>query len=227
MTTQIPAPRRSAGLPIHVVLVDDHPAVRHGVRQLISSQDDLVTIAEAGRASQATADLARWADVAVIDYHLGGRDGLWLTQEIKQRPSPPPVLLYSAFADATLAAAASVAGADGVLSKTALADEVTIAIRRLFHGRQYLPAIPEPSVAALRARLTPNDQAIFSMLIHGLERSEVAARFGITVPELDARRRQIVRAIAPNAASMALPDPSRARLDYDRPRRRLSLPPVD
>jgi len=46
------------------VLVDDHPAVRHGVRQLISSQDDLVTIAEAGRASQATADLARWADVA-------------------------------------------------------------------------------------------------------------------------------------------------------------------
>jgi len=46
------------------VLVDDHPAVRHGVRQLISSRDDLVTIAEAGRASQATADLARWADVA-------------------------------------------------------------------------------------------------------------------------------------------------------------------
>jgi len=224
MTTHVPAPRRSAGLPIHVVLVDDHPAVRHGVRQLISSQDDLVTIAEAGRASQATAELARWADVAVIDYHLGGRDGLWLTQEIKQRPSPPPVLVYSAFADATLAAAAIVAGADGVLSKTALADEVTIAIRRLFHRRQYLPAIPEPTIAALRARLTPNDQAIFSMLIHGLERADVAARLEITVPELDARRRQIVRAIAPNPASTGLPDPSRARLDYDRPRRQPRFP---
>jgi DNA-binding NarL/FixJ family response regulator len=224
MSTKAPALRRSAGLPIHVVLVDDHPAVRHGVRQLISSQEDLVTIAEAGRASQATADLARWADVAVIDYHLGGRDGLWLTQEIKQRPSPPPVLLYSAFADATLAAAAIVAGADGVLSKTALADEVTIAIRRLFHGRQYLPAIPASTVDVLRARLSPNDQAIFLMLIHGLERAEVASRLGIALPELSARRREIVRAIAPSGAHAAQPDPTGSPLDYDRPRRRLHYP---
>ncbi len=219
MSTRAPAPRRSAGLPIHVVLVDDHPAVRHGVRQLISAQDDLVTIAEAGWASQATADLARWADVVVVDYHLGGRDGLWLTQEIKQRPSPPPVLVYSAFADATLSAAAIVAGADGVLSKTALADEVTIAIRRLFHGRQYLPAIPESSVGALRARLTPGDQAIFSLLIHGLERAEAASQLGITVPELDARRRQIVRTIAPDAPRHGLPDPSGTPLAFDRRQR--------
>jgi len=59
------------------VLVDDHPAVRHGVRQLISSQDDLVTIAEAGRASQATADLAQWAEVADrgAAWHLPSRAG--------------------------------------------------------------------------------------------------------------------------------------------------------
>jgi DNA-binding NarL/FixJ family response regulator len=215
-----PAPRRSAGLPIHVVLIDDHPAVRHGVRQLISTQADLVTIAEAGRASQATADLARWADVAVVDYQLGGRDGLWLTQEIRQRPSPPPVLLYSAFADATLAAAAIVAGADGVLSKTALAEAVTIAIRRLFHGRQYLPAVPESTVAALSARLLGNDQAIFSMLIHGLARDEIAARIGITVPELAARRREIVRAIAPRTLYAGPSDAARPPLDYERPRRR-------
>ena len=224
MSTTAPSPRRSAGLPIHVVLVDDHPAVRHGVRELISSQADLVTIAEAGSASQATADLARWADVAVVDYHLGGRDGLWLTQEIKQRPSPPPVLLYSAFADAPLAAAAIVAGADGVLSKSVLADEVTIAIRRLFHGRQYLPAIPQSTVAALQARLNARDQAIFSMLISGLERADVVSRLGITFAELKARRRIIVRALMPSVARPLLPDPARAPLDYERRRREPRFP---
>jgi DNA-binding NarL/FixJ family response regulator len=224
MSTTAPSPRRSAGLPIHVVLVDDHPAVRRGVRELIGSQADLVTIAEAASASQATAELARWADVAVVDYHLGGRDGLWLTQQIKQRPSPPPVLLYSAFADAPLAAAAIVAGADGVLSKSVLADEVTIAIRRLFHGRQYLPAIPQSTVAALQARLNPRDQAIFSMLISGLERAEVVSRLGITFAELKARRGIIVRALMPSVARPLLPDPARAPLDYERRRREPRFP---
>jgi DNA-binding NarL/FixJ family response regulator len=224
MSTPAPAPRRSAGLPIHVVLVDDHPAVRHGIRELIGTQADLVTIAEAGSASQATADLARWADVAVIDYHLGGRDGLWLTQEIKQRPSPPPVLLYSAFADVPLAAAAIVAGADGVLNKSVLADEVTIAIRRLFHGRHYLPAIPDATVAALSARLNPRDRAIFAMLIDGLGRPEVVSRLGITFAELKARRRIIVRALMPAVARPRLPDPTRAPLEYERRVRRPRFP---
>ena len=158
MTASAPAPRRSGGLPIHILLVDDHPAVRHGIRRLLATQGDLDTIAETGTASKETAELARWADVAVVDYHLGDRDGLWLTQEIKRRPSPSPVLIYSAFADVALAAAALVAGADGLLRKTALAEELCIAIRRLFHGRQYFPAIPEATAAALRSRLEARDQ---------------------------------------------------------------------
>jgi DNA-binding NarL/FixJ family response regulator len=214
-----PAPRRSGGLPIHVLLVDDHPAIRRGVRRLLASQGDLGTVAETGTASKGTAELARWADVAVIDYHLGDRDGLWLTQQIKQRPSPPPVLIYSAFADTSLAAAALVAGADGLLRKTALAEELCIAIRRLFHGRQYFPAIPEETVAALRSRLEAQDQPIFSMLIHGLRATEVRARLGITREELETRRQVIVRVIAPSTFRARLEGAPRSPLDYERRRR--------
>ena len=111
MTTNMNVSARPAeadrAAPIHVLLVDDHPSVRHGVRQLISDQPDMVTIAEHGSATSDSTAVARWADVAVIDYHLGDRDGLWLTRQIKQRPCPPPVLIYSAFADTTLAVAAS------------------------------------------------------------------------------------------------------------------------
>jgi DNA-binding NarL/FixJ family response regulator len=224
MSGKPPAARRSGGLPIHVVLVDDHPAVRYGIRQLLATQCDLHMLAEAASASEALAELAPWADVAVVDYHLGDRDGLWLTQRIKQRSSPPPVLIYSAFADTVLGAAALIAGADGLLRKTALAEELCIAIRRLFHGRHYFPAIPESTVAALRRAIEPRDQAIFSMLIDGARPSEVRARLGLSAEELQARREAIVSATAPSAVRARLEGPPSAPLDYDRRSRRPRYP---
>jgi two-component system, NarL family, invasion response regulator UvrY len=201
MTTYAAVPPQSeassGSAPIHVLLVDDHPAVRHGVRQLIADQPDMAMVAEHSSASRDTSDVARWADVAIVDYHLGDRDGLWLTGQIKQRPGAPPVLIYSAFADTALAVAAIVAGADGLLPKATLGEELTIAVRRLVHGRQYFPAIPASTAAALSTRLAPHDQAILSMLIHGIPAGEIASRLEMTPGELEARRQLIVRAIAP------------------------------
>jgi DNA-binding NarL/FixJ family response regulator len=217
------SPARSSELPeitpIHVLLVDDHPAVRHGIRELIAAEPDMVTIAEHGSASSDTSTVARWADVAVIDYHLGDRDGLWLTRQIKQRPCPPPVLIYSAFADTSLAVAAIVAGADGMLPNTTLPEELTIAIRRLVNGRTYLPAIPASVTAAVCARLQRRDQAIFSMLLHGVPAGDICARLHITATELEARRHLILRTIAPTAARTGVVAHARSVLDYDRPRR--------
>lgn len=210
--------------PIHVLLVDDHPAVRHGIRQLIADQPDMVMIAEHSSASRDTSEVARWADVAVVDFHLGDRDGLWLTGQIKQRPGAPPVLIYSAFADTTLAVAAIVAGADGLLPKATLGEELTIAVRRLVHGRQYFPAIPASIAAALSTRLAPHDQAILSMLVHGVPAGEIASRLDMTLGELEARRQLIVRTIAPKGARAVVPPGSGPVLDYDRPRRRRRYP---
>lgn len=213
------APRRSGGLPIHVLLVDDHPAIRRGVRQMISEQHDLQIIAESASATEAVGELARWADVAIIDYHLGGRDGLWLTRQIKRRERPPRVLIYSAFADHALTVAAILAGADGLLSKQALDDELCVTIRRLAHGRRHLPAVPAPLTRALRARLEPQDHAIFDLLIHGLDPREITARLQITPAELDTRRQAMLQAIAPHASHRQMPVEARSPLDYDRRRR--------
>lgn len=210
--------------PIAVLLVDDHPAVRFGIRRLIADQPDMVMIAEHGGASSDTRDVASWADVAVIDYHLGDRDGLWLTRQIKQRPSAPPVLMYSAFADEALAVAAIIADADGLLAKTSLAEELPIAIRRLFHGRQYFPAVRQSIAHALCARLDAADRAICSMLIHGVPPAEISARLGLAPSELDARRELILRALAPRTARARVLDAARTPLDYDRPGRRLRYP---
>src|SRR5205823_12548768 len=119
------------------------------------------------------------SEVAVIDYHLGGCDGLWLARELQRRPRSPRVLIYSAFADHPLTVAAITAGAHGLLSKEALAEELCVAIRRLAGGRQHFPTVPASLTRTLRARLGRRDQAVFDMLLHGIPAQHIAARLGI------------------------------------------------
>jgi DNA-binding NarL/FixJ family response regulator len=206
--------------PIRVLLVDDHPAVRLGVRKLIGDQPDMVVVAEARSADEALGYVGEEDHVAVLDYHLGGgRDGLWVTRQLKRRQPAPRVLIYSAFADSALAVAAVVAGADGLLAKTSLGEELCDAIRRVARGRQNLPAIPPAVAHAMRSQLRPADQAIFGMLLAGLSAAEIVDRLRITAKELDDRRGLMLRAIAPPAGSRTAAA-SGAPLDYERPRRR-------
>jgi len=201
---------------IRVVLADDHPAVRVGMRRLIDDQPDMLVVLEARGAEEALGERERSEDVVVLDYHLGGsRDGLWITRQLKRRPGPPRVLIYSAFADSPLAVAALVAGADGLLSKTSLGDELCHAIRELFRGRRYLPAVPEALAQALSMQLPPDDRASFWMLLADVEPDEIAKRLRLTPRQLDDQRERMLLALAPAAHA----NQSHAPLDYDRARR--------
>ncbi len=202
---------------IRVVLADDHPAVRVGMRRLIDDQPDMLVVLEARGAEEALGDRGRSEDVVVLDYHLGGsRDGLWMTRQLKRRPGPPRVLIYSAFAGSPLTPAALVAGADGLLSTTSLGDELCHVIRELFNGRRYLPAVPEALAQALSAQLRPDDRAILSMLLADVEPDEIAQRLRLSPRQLDDQRGRMLLALT-HAAHAA--GQSHASLDYDRARR--------
>src|SRR2546430_3106774 len=91
------ANQRQDGAPaqISVLIVDDHPAVRLGVRALIDDQPDMRVVAEARSVSEASNVLDVPIDVAVVDYHLrDGRDGLALVADVHQRRSAPRTLIY-------------------------------------------------------------------------------------------------------------------------------------
>ena len=174
---------------IRVLVVDDHPAVRVGARNLIDDQPDMEVVAEARSAEEVLLQSNHQVDVAVVDYQLGaGDDGLRLTAQLKQLERPPAVLVYSAFADSALAVLALVAGADGLLSKHELGEELCSAIRRLARGQHHLPAINSSVAQVLRSHAAPRDQAIFGMLVHGISPETIVERLGITSDELNARR---------------------------------------
>jgi DNA-binding NarL/FixJ family response regulator len=202
---------------IRLMVVDDHPAVRLGLVQLLEGQRDFsvdeVCIDAEGAAAQAG---LMEIDVAIVDYHLGGRNGLWVCRRLKQLAQPPRVIIYSAFANDHLATCCVVAGADGVLNKGGLGSELCDAVRSVAHGRRVLPRASRPMADMLRRRLDDTEQPIFGMLMAGLPRSDIARTLGMSVRELSSREGGMLRKLELLPGEAPTPGRSGGRLDLER-----------
>jgi DNA-binding NarL/FixJ family response regulator len=177
-----------------LLVVDDHPAVRVGLRKLLTEEDDFEVVAAVAtaEAGMLIAENER-IDVAVVDYQLPGRSGLWLTRKLKRLPEPPVVLMYSAYADGVLVAAAVVAQADAIVSKGKLGSELCEAIRGAASGRMHMPPLSPRLAESLRRRLDHQEQAIFGMLLAGIKPTEVAATLGLSAARLESRLWEMLR----------------------------------
>jgi DNA-binding NarL/FixJ family response regulator len=124
-----------------VLVVDDHAALGWGLVALLEEQSDLDVAGLATTAEVAVAQARREAiDVAVVDHDLSGRDGLSVTRQLKALERSPRVVVFSEFADAHLATACALAGADALLRKEALGEDVLYAIRAVSRGQRLIRA---------------------------------------------------------------------------------------
>jgi DNA-binding NarL/FixJ family response regulator len=173
---------------LRLLVVDDHPAVRAGLRELLAAEDDfeLVAVVETAEAAMQLAE-HEVVDVAIVDYQLGMRDGLWLSRKLKRLPEPPAVVIYSAYADGVLTAAAVVAEANALVSKGKLGSELCEVIRAAAAGQRLLPPLPPRLAESLRARLDHQEQAIFGLLLAGIEPADVASTLGLSEADLESR----------------------------------------
>ncbi len=179
---------------ISLLIVDDHPAVRSGLLQLLQEQPDFSVDAVCidAQGTVAAAERER-IEVAVVDYHLGGRNGLWICRRLKRLPNPPRVIVYSAFANDHLAACCAVAGADAMLSKGGLGSELCDTIRSVSHGRRSLTTVSRPLADMLRRRLSDAEQPLFGMLLAGLPRTEIERLLGMSPRERESREDAMLR----------------------------------
>ena len=174
---------------LRLIVVDDHPAIRLGLLQLLDDQPDFVVVDAASSAEEARSLAEREPiDVAVVDYQLGSRSGLWLTRMLKRLEPAPSVVIYSAYSDGPLSAACVVAGADGLVSKGTVGAELCHAVRAVSRGHSRLPLVPPTLAGAMRRRLGADEQAIFGMLLAGIDASEIADTLGMSSQALDRRR---------------------------------------
>lgn len=171
---------------VRVLLVDDHPIVRAGVRSLIDRREDIAVVGEAASGEEAIA-LARHLqpDVVLCDLRLGdGLDGVQTTRQLRaEHPAPAVIILTTFDRDAEILGAIE-AGAAGYLLKDVAPDEIVQAIRRAAGGGLVLsPELSERVVAVSRAprvRLTERELDVLRLLDTGSSNREIAKTLFVT-----------------------------------------------
>lgn len=182
---------------IRIVVVDDHPALRAGLRTVIASEPGLVFAGESSGSEESLWPLLRSVrpDVILLDYHLPKGDGLQLCYRIKRDRPSPRVALFSAYASPELVVPARLAQADALLGKGIGARELFEAIRRVHAGEELLG---EPSPSALRdatANLSDEQRALVGMLLGGAGEREAAQTLGLPVQDVEHAVQRIIRAL--------------------------------
>jgi len=192
---------------IRILIVDDHPAMRAGLTAVLRGEPGFVALDAATSVTDLWPALNRTRpDVVVLDYHLPGDDGLVLCRRIKRQIPAPAVLLYSAYADASLTIPARLAGADGLINKSAPASELYDAIRRVARGERVQPPLSRELLDRAGSDLQAEDLPILGMALEDTPTGEMAAVLGVE-PAVVSRR--IDRMISQLKVDVPAPDAGR------------------
>lgn len=173
---------------IRVVVVDDHPAVRAGLMTVLRAEPGIVPVGEASTAAELWPQLQRTApDVVLADYHLPDGDGLHLCRRVKAKVPAPAVVVYSAYVDASLVVPARLAGADGLVHKSAPALELYEALRTVAGGGRVLPDVSREMLEQASSRVDPEDLPVLGMMVDGASPAEVAGALRVEAEEVNRR----------------------------------------
>jgi DNA-binding NarL/FixJ family response regulator len=176
---------------VRVMLVDDHEVVRAGLRSLLTTQDDLEVVAEAGTAADAVLRARSYhPDVVVLDVRLPDRSGVEVCRDIRSEHPDMAVLILTSFSDDRALFDSIMAGAAGYVLKQIRGNELVDGIRRVGRGESLLdPAVtarvlerlrhPETQGDARLARLTPTELRIVEMIADGLTNRAIGERIGL------------------------------------------------
>ncbi|MGV9273334.1 response regulator [Streptomyces griseosporeus] len=172
--------------PIRLLLADDHPVVRAGLRAVLETEPGLVVIAEAATAEEAVARAAEGdIDVVLMDLQFGrGMGGAAATARITARPGAPRVLIVTTYDSDADTLPAIEAGATGYLLKDAPPEDLAAAVRTAAAGRTTLaPSVADRLMNRLRTpgtALTRRETEVLVLVAEGLSNQAIGDRLHVT-----------------------------------------------
>ncbi len=124
---------------VRILIADDHPVVRRGLRDIVASERDMTVVGEAKTGDEALEMAAKldW-DVAVLDYSMPGCNGADLVREVKRHHPERPVLVLSILPEDVHAGQVFKAGGAGYINKASATEDLTGAIRKVVGGGRYV-----------------------------------------------------------------------------------------
>ncbi|GGT35730.1 response regulator [Nonomuraea spiralis] len=184
---------------IRVVIVDDDPMVRTGLRLILGGEPDLDLVGEAGDGREAMRVIRELRpDVVLMDIRMPVQDGLATTELLLSRPDPPRVLVLTTFDADDLVLRALRLGAGGFLLKDTPPAKMIEAVRAVANGEPVLsPSVTHQVIAAATgghdpdarrdlARLTEREREVAIELARGSSNAEIAERLYVSVATVKA-----------------------------------------
>jgi DNA-binding NarL/FixJ family response regulator len=170
---------------VRVFLLDDHEVVRRGIRELLTAEDDMDVVGEAGTAEEALNRIpSTRPDVAVLDVRLSDGDGVEVCREVRSRHPNVACLMLTSFADDEALFAAIMAGAAGYVLKQIRGSELVGAIRTVAAGGSLLdPMVTARVLERIRAgepedenlaRLSDQERRILDLIAEGKTNRQIA-----------------------------------------------------
>jgi len=188
---------------IGVLIVDDHAILRAGVREMLSDEDDLRVVGEAGSAEEALQVLESGpkVDVVVLDITLPGQSGIDLLKQLRRDRPELAILVLSMHPERSFAVRLMRAGANGYVPKMIVPEELVKAVRAVGTGRRYITPIVAELLASdcaadeegpLHNRLSERELQVFTRIARGISPAVMANELGLSVKTVSTYRARIL-----------------------------------
>ncbi len=187
---------------IKVLIADDHPLVREGLKKTLSAESDIQILGEAKNSTEVLDFLRHHhVDVVVLDINMPGTSGLALLADLKNLKMKTRVLVLSMYPEESFAVRALRSGASGYLTKESAPEDLAKAIRKVAGGGKYItPAVAEKLVDEISGNankaphelLSKREFEVFMFIARGKTVGDIADVLSLSVATISTHRTRIL-----------------------------------
>ncbi|PWU17324.1 MAG: DNA-binding response regulator [Verrucomicrobia bacterium] len=192
-----PSRQPAQNTPLKVLIVDDHPLVRKGLRNYLDNHAQFAAVAEAGDAAEALAKARELSpDLVLVDIELPETDGFKLTTLLREQHPAIKVILVSGHNPIKFANQIIECGASGFIPKASspaiFLEAIQIACE---HGQLFSPEITRAAAEKrdLLEKISPRERDVLLAITEGLANKEIADRLGVGIRTIETHRERIMR----------------------------------
>jgi two-component system invasion response regulator UvrY len=186
---------------IRVLIADDHPILREGLKRILEAAGDMTVVAEASTGPEAAAQAqSHRVDVVLLDVSMPGRGGIETAQELKRLLPAVRILILTVHAEDNFAVRCLREGADGYMTKDVAPQELVAAVRRLHAGRKYISETLAERLAEnldsgsgpAHERLSNRELQILLKIGLGLSVGEIATELALSPKTVSTYRNRVL-----------------------------------